>query len=114
MTAPQAPRLTGPCVGAASSGLACARIFMALHFDECQALGMIDSFAKEYLHDELKWARVSLVGKVDGLSEYDVRRPLTKTGTNLLGLVKHLTLSVSPLFRVDLRSPLPWIGPEFR
>ena len=27
----------------------------------------------------------------DGLSEYDQRRPLTPTGTNLLGLVKHLT-----------------------
>jgi uncharacterized damage-inducible protein DinB len=28
--------------------------------------------------------------KLDGLSEYDVRRPLVRTGTNLLGLVKHL------------------------
>jgi hypothetical protein len=28
--------------------------------------------------------------KLDGLSEHDVRRPLTPTGTNLLGLVKHL------------------------
>lgn len=27
---------------------------------------------------------------LDGLNEYDVRRPLTPTGTNLLGLVKHL------------------------
>ena len=26
-------------------------------------LAMIDSFAKEYLHDELKWARVSLRGQ---------------------------------------------------
>ncbi|MER5789211.1 DUF664 domain-containing protein, partial [Streptomyces sp. NPDC001980] len=26
----------------------------------------------------------------EGLSEYDIRRPLTPTGTNLLGLVKHL------------------------
>ena len=31
-----------------------------------------------------------LVWKLDGLSEYDMRRPLTPTGTNLLGLVKHL------------------------
>jgi Protein of unknown function (DUF664) len=28
--------------------------------------------------------------KLDGLSEYDARRPLVRTGTNLLGLVKHL------------------------
>ena len=27
---------------------------------------------------------------LDGLSEHDARRPLTPTGTNLLGLVKHL------------------------
>lgn len=53
----------------------------------------IDEFAKGYLHDNLRWAREDLVGKLEGLSEYDVRRPLTRTGTNLLGLVKHLTLS---------------------
>ncbi|MFZ3565480.1 DinB family protein [Streptomyces sp. BH097] len=40
-----------------------------------------------YLQD----ARDALLWKLDGLSEYDVRRPLTPTGTNLLGLVKHLT-----------------------
>ena len=34
-------------------------------------------------HDALLW-------KLDGLSEYDVRRPLTPTGTNLLGIVKHV------------------------
>ncbi|MGA4837546.1 DinB family protein [Streptomyces sp. G45] len=39
-----------------------------------------------YLQD----ARDALLWKLDGLSEYDVRRPLTPTGTNLLGLVKHL------------------------
>src|SRR6188472_2377317 len=31
-----------------------------------------------------------MVWKLDGLSDYDARRPLTPTGTNLLGLVKHL------------------------
>lgn len=40
---------------------------------------------QEYLHH----ARRSLVWKLDGLSERDARRPLTPTGTNLLGLVKH-------------------------
>src|SRR3954469_6948322 len=38
-----------------------------------------------YLQD----AREALVWKLSGLSEYDIRRPLTPTGTNLLGLVKH-------------------------
>lgn len=38
----------------------------------------------------LQEARDGLVRALDGLSEYDVRRPLTPSGTNLLGLVKHL------------------------
>ncbi|MFJ7997979.1 DinB family protein [Streptomyces sp. NPDC096310] len=38
----------------------------------------------------LQEARDALLWKLDGLSEYDVRRPLTPTGTNLLGLVKHV------------------------
>jgi uncharacterized damage-inducible protein DinB len=38
----------------------------------------------------LQRSRAVVLAKVDGLSEYDRRRPLTPTGTNLLGLVKHL------------------------
>ena len=41
------------------------------------------------LHSYLQGARRTLVWKLDGLGEYDIRRPLTPTGTNLLGLVKH-------------------------
>lgn len=36
--------------------------------------------------------REALLWKLDGLSDHDVRRPLTPTGTNLLGLVKHVAL----------------------
>ncbi|MCU1399247.1 MAG: type restriction-modification system methyltransferase subunit [Acidimicrobiales bacterium] len=50
---------------------------------------MIDDAAKSHLHDHLRWVREALVWKLEGLSEYDVRRPMTATGTNLLGLVKH-------------------------
>ena len=46
---------------------------------------------KQTLHEYLQTARDAIVWKLDGLSEYDVRRPLVPTGTNLLGLVKHLT-----------------------
>lgn len=46
---------------------------------------------KQTLHEYLQTARDTVVWKLDGLSEYDVRRPLVPTGTNLLGLVKHLT-----------------------
>ena len=52
---------------------------------------MDDAFAKEYLHNDLRDVRSVMLWKLDGLSEYDVRRPLTPTGTNLLGLVRHLT-----------------------
>jgi hypothetical protein len=62
---------------------------------------------RRYLQD----GRDALVRALDGLSEYDVRRPMTPTGTNLLGLVKHLTgvelgyLSTA----VGRRAPrLPW------
>ncbi|ROS31307.1 DinB family protein [Cellulomonas sp. PhB150] len=45
---------------------------------------------KATLHRYLRTARNDLLGKIDGLSEYDARRPLTPTGTNVLGLVKHV------------------------
>jgi hypothetical protein len=38
----------------------------------------------------LQESRERLVSALDGVSEYDARRPLTPSGTNLLGLVKHL------------------------
>ena len=45
---------------------------------------------KAELHRKLQAARAGLLSKVEGLSEYDRRRPMTPTGTNLLGLIKHL------------------------
>src|SRR3954454_3659080 len=45
---------------------------------------------KETLHRYLRRQRSDLLAKLDGLGEYDVRRPMTGTGTNLLGLVKHV------------------------
>lgn len=45
---------------------------------------------KDELHAKLRSARSSLLSKVEDLDEYDLRRPMTPTGTNLLGLVKHL------------------------
>ncbi len=45
---------------------------------------------KEELHRKLQASRATLLSKLDDLSEYDRRRPMTPTGTNLLGLVKHL------------------------
>jgi Protein of unknown function (DUF664) len=53
--------------------------------------GMTGADLKADLHGYLQAARESLLWKLDGLSEYDIRRPMTPTGTNLLGLVKHLS-----------------------
>jgi Protein of unknown function (DUF664) len=52
---------------------------------------VIDDFAKQYLHGDLRHVRETMLGQLEDLSEYDVRRPLTYTGTNLLGLIKHLS-----------------------
>jgi len=44
-----------------------------------------------HLRRHLQRSRDDVVSSLEGLSEYDVRRPLVPSGTNLLGLVKHLT-----------------------
>jgi len=80
---------------------------------------MIDEFAKEYLHGELRDARQAVLWKLDGLGEYDVRRPLTGTGTNLLGLVKHLSVWEARYFGEVFGRPFPeplarWDGSESR
>jgi uncharacterized damage-inducible protein DinB len=51
---------------------------------------MTEYDAKAELHLYLQRAREALLWKMEGLSEYDIRRPLTRTGTNLLGIVKHV------------------------
>lgn len=45
---------------------------------------------KDHLHAMLRARRADLRSTLDGLPERDARRPLTPTGTNLLGLVKHV------------------------
>ncbi|MGH9001802.1 MAG: DinB family protein [Acidimicrobiia bacterium] len=50
---------------------------------------MTESDPKADLRRYLQAAREALLWKLEGLSEYDIRRPLTPTGTNLLGLIKH-------------------------
>jgi hypothetical protein len=44
---------------------------------------------KATLHAYLAAQRQTVLWKLDGLSERDQRMPLTASGTNLLGLVKH-------------------------
>lgn len=72
--------------------------------------------AKADLQRYLQEGRDALVWKLEGLSEYDQRRPLTPTGTNLLGLVKHLAGVEAEYFGVVFDRPfaedLPWLSPD--
>lgn len=71
---------------------------------------------KADLHRYLRLAREAVLWKLDGLSEYDLRRPMTPTGTNLLGVVKHLASVEIGYFgwtfgrHLDLT--LPWYGDD--
>jgi uncharacterized protein DUF664 len=62
-----------------------------------------------YLHA----SRDALVWKLDGLSEYDARRPLVPTGTNLLGLVKHVASVAAGYFGDTFGRPFPESMPWF-
>src|SRR6478609_4099356 len=62
---------------------------------------------KAILHTYLRTRRASLLAKLDGLSEYDARRPLTATGTNLLGLVKHVATVEARYFGEVFDRPSP-------
>ncbi|MDQ8706552.1 DinB family protein [Streptomyces sp. LHD-70] len=77
---------------------------------------MTSTDPKTDLRFYLQSARDALLWKLEGLSEYDVRRPLTPTGTNLLGLVKH-TASVELGYLGDTfgrpsGEPLPWVAED--
>jgi uncharacterized damage-inducible protein DinB len=72
--------------------------------------------AKAEFHMYLQRAREVLLWKLEGLSEYDIRRPLTPTGTNLLGIVKHVA-SVEleyfgPVFGRPTGISLPWASAD--
>ncbi len=75
-----------------------------------------DAGLRAVLHRSLRDARQALVWKLEGASEYDIRRPLTPTGTNLLGLVKHVA-SVEAGYLNDcvgrpFDRPLPWLAAD--
>ena len=71
---------------------------------------------KADLQRYLQEGRDALVWKLDGLSEYDVRRPLVPTGTNLLGLVKHSAAVeagyLGDTFGRPFPEPMPWLADD--
>jgi len=74
---------------------------------------MTSTDVKGDLHEYFRGARETLLWKLEGLGEYDIRRPMTPTGTNLLGLVKHqATTNISYFCKPFGRShdlSLPWM-----
>jgi hypothetical protein len=68
---------------------------------------------KADLQRYLQAARQALVWKLDGLSEYDARRPMTPTGTNLLGLVKHVASVEAGYLGDTFDRPFPEALPWF-
>jgi hypothetical protein len=77
---------------------------------------MTGSDPKAHLARYLQAGRDAVLWKLDGLSEYDVRRPLVPTGTNLLGLVKHLAGVelgyLGDTFDRPFDDPPPWLGDD--
>jgi uncharacterized damage-inducible protein DinB len=75
--------------------------------------GMTASDPKADLRRYLQLARDALLWKLEGLSDYDARRPLVPTGTNLLGLVKHVASVeagyLGDTFGRPFPEPLPWL-----
>jgi uncharacterized damage-inducible protein DinB len=77
---------------------------------------MTGSDQKADLHRYLQTGREALLWKLDGLSEYNIRRPLVPTGTNLLGIVKHVASVeagyLGDCFGRPFDEPLPWFADD--
>src|SRR5262245_66388278 len=67
---------------------------------------------RRYLQEE----RDALLWKLEGLSEYEIRRPMVPTGTNLLGLVKHVAGVELGYFGDSFGrpwpEPMPWLADD--
>jgi uncharacterized damage-inducible protein DinB len=68
---------------------------------------MTEADEKQTLQQYLQRLREVLLWKLDGLSDFDIRRPMTPTGTNLLGLVKHCAGVEASYFGEVVDRPFP-------
>ncbi|MDI2031867.1 DinB family protein [Saccharopolyspora sp. TS4A08] len=75
-------------------------------------MGDVKAELRRYLVE----GRTAVVWKAEGLSEYGLRRPMTGTGTNVLGVIKHLaTMELGYFGEVFGRPsgiPTPWMEPD--
>ena len=67
---------------------------------------------KALLHARLRLLRDALIWKLEGVADADLRRPMTETSTNLIGLVKHLTLLECYYFCDAFERPRPTLAWE--
>jgi uncharacterized damage-inducible protein DinB len=76
----------------------------------------VASDEKATLHRYLTRQQEQLLAKLDGLDERQVRVPMTATGTNLLGLVKHVasvTLGyLGDVFGRPSGEAMPWLAED--
>ncbi len=74
------------------------------------------AMVKATLHRYLQKHRAALLAKLDGLAERQARWPVTPTGTNVLGLVKHVAGVQAGYFGEVFGRPLPdapaWLESE--
>ena len=63
--------------------------------------------AKSELVEALGKLNDAILGKLDGVGDYDLRRSLTPTGSNLLGIVKHLATVQAEYFGGCFGRPFP-------
>ena len=66
---------------------------------------------KETLAVFLDWQRATVLWKLEGLSDEDLRRPMTASGLTMLGVVKHLAHVEHWWFQADFlnrESQFPW------
>ncbi len=62
---------------------------------------------KADLHQYLREGRQALLVKLEGLSEHDARRPLTPTGSNVLGILKHVAVVEAGYLGLVFGRPFP-------
>lgn len=77
---------------------------------------MSTSADTEHFRTYLHRAREALLWKLDGLTERQLRMPMTPTGTNLLGLVKHVASVeigyLNEVFGRPSEVSLPWYADD--
>lgn len=91
----------------AQIGTCCAHPLLFTGEEFCKSGSMPTLDQKAILKSYLQEGREALLWKLNGLSEYDLRRPLVPTGTHLLGLVKHIATTGGQYFGLVFSRTFP-------